>query len=36
MIIFFLLAVDADVWACHNFFGMKLASPELLEPINNT
>jgi hypothetical protein len=25
-VIFFILAADADVWACHNFFGMKLAS----------
>jgi hypothetical protein len=25
-IIFFILAADADAWACHNFFGMKLAS----------
>jgi hypothetical protein len=25
-IIFFILAADADVWACHNFFGMKLVS----------
>jgi hypothetical protein len=22
----FILAADADAWACHNFFGMKLAS----------
>jgi hypothetical protein len=26
MVIFFILAADADTWACHNFFGMKLAS----------
>jgi hypothetical protein len=25
-VIFFILAADADAWACHNFFGMKLAS----------
>jgi hypothetical protein len=25
-VIFFILAADADVWACHNFFRMKLAS----------
>jgi hypothetical protein len=25
-VIFFILAVDADAWACHNFFGMKFAS----------
>jgi hypothetical protein len=25
-VIFFILAADADTWACHNFFGMKLAS----------
>jgi hypothetical protein len=25
-IIFFILAGDADAWAYHNFFGMKLAS----------
>jgi hypothetical protein len=26
VVIFFILAADADAWACHNFFGMKLAS----------
>jgi hypothetical protein len=26
VVIFFILASDADTWACHNFFGMKLAS----------
>jgi hypothetical protein len=26
VVIFFTLAADADAWACHNFFGMKLAS----------
>jgi hypothetical protein len=25
-VIFFILAGDADAWAYHNFFGMKLAS----------
>jgi hypothetical protein len=25
-VIFFILAANADTWACHNFFGMKLAS----------
>jgi hypothetical protein len=25
-VIFFILVVDCDAWACHNFFGMKLAS----------
>jgi hypothetical protein len=25
-VIFFILAADADAWACHNFFGTKLAS----------
>jgi hypothetical protein len=25
-VIFFILAAYADAWACHNFFGMKLAS----------
>jgi hypothetical protein len=25
-VIFFILAADADAWACHNVFGMKLAS----------
>jgi hypothetical protein len=25
-VIFSTLAADADAWACHNFFGMKLAS----------
>jgi hypothetical protein len=26
VVIFFILAADADAWACHNFFGMKLDS----------
>jgi hypothetical protein len=26
VVIFFILAGDADAWACYNFFGMKLAS----------
>jgi hypothetical protein len=26
VVIFFILAADTDTWACHNFFGMKLAS----------
>jgi hypothetical protein len=26
VVIFFILAAEADAWACHNFFGMKLAS----------
>jgi hypothetical protein len=25
-VIFFIFAADTDAWACHNFFGMKLAS----------
>jgi hypothetical protein len=25
-VMFFIFAADADTWACHNFFGMKLAS----------
>jgi hypothetical protein len=25
-VIFFILVADADTWACHNFFVMKLAS----------
>jgi hypothetical protein len=25
-VIFFILAVDDDAWACHYFFGMKLTS----------
>jgi hypothetical protein len=25
-VIFFILADDADAWACHNFFGIKHAS----------
>jgi hypothetical protein len=25
-VMFFILAADADAWASHNFFGMKLAS----------
>jgi hypothetical protein len=25
-VIFFILTADADAWAYHNFFGMKLAS----------
>jgi hypothetical protein len=33
MIIFFILAADADAWACHNFFGNENCFPELLEPI---
>jgi hypothetical protein len=32
-VIFFILAADVDVWACHNFFWNKTCFPDLLEPI---
>jgi hypothetical protein len=32
-VIFFILAVDADAWACHNFFMDETCFPDLLEPI---
>jgi hypothetical protein len=31
-IIFFILAADADAWACHNFFWNETCFPDLLEP----
>jgi hypothetical protein len=34
-VIFFILAADADAWACHNFFNETYFS-DLLEPINST
>jgi hypothetical protein len=33
VVIFFILAADADVWACHNFFWNEGCFPDLLEPI---
>jgi hypothetical protein len=32
-IIFFILAADADAWACHNYFWNETCFPDLLEPI---
>jgi hypothetical protein len=32
-VIFFILAADADAWACHNLFWNKTCFPDLLEPI---
>jgi hypothetical protein len=32
-VIFFILAGDADAWACHNFFWNETCFPDLLEPI---
>jgi hypothetical protein len=32
-VIFFILAADADAWACHNFFLNATCFPDLLEPI---
>jgi hypothetical protein len=33
MVIFFILAADADTWACHNFLWNETRFPEFLEPI---
>jgi hypothetical protein len=32
-VIFFILATNADAWACHNFFWNETCFPDLLEPI---
>jgi hypothetical protein len=32
-VIHFILATDANAWACHNFFGNETCFPDLLEPI---
>jgi hypothetical protein len=32
-VIFFILAADADAWACHSFFWNETCFPDLLEPI---
>jgi hypothetical protein len=32
-VIFFILAADADAWACHNFFWNETCFSDLLEPI---